>query len=154
MHSVSARMLPRFEPGWVRFALTPLLVCAACAPPDAVGPDGGRATPVLADHRFDPAAQFYVSPTGAPSGDGSFANPWDLATALDGPAAVTPGSTIWLRGGTYADGAYYGGYLSTLTGTGAAPIGVRQFAGERVRVPQFLVFRGGCWLCGVVVVGL
>ena len=134
MHSVSARMLPRIEPGWVRFALTPLLLCAACAPPDAVGPDGDRATPVLGDYRFDPALQFFVSPTGAPSGDGSFDNPWDLATALDGPAAVTPGSTIWLRGGTYADGPYYGGYLSNLTGTAAAPVVVRQFPGERAPV--------------------
>jgi len=94
MRSVGARMLPRIEPGWMRFALTLLLLCAACPPPDAVGPDGGCATSLLADRRFDPAPQFYVSPTGAPSGDGSFAHPWDLATALDGPAAVTPGSTI------------------------------------------------------------
>jgi len=153
MHSVSARMLPRIEPGWVRFALTPLLLCAACASPDAVGPDSGRATPLLADRRFDPASQFYVSPTGAPSGDGSFANPWDLATALDGPAAVTPGSTIWLRGGTYSDGPYSGGYVSNLTGTAAAPIVVRQFPSERATVTKFLVVRGGyTWYWGFEVV--
>ena len=107
MHSVGARTLPRIQPGWVRFALTSLLVCAACRSQDATGP--GRATPEFTNLPFDSAPAFYVSPTGAPSGDGSFANPWDLATALDGPAAVTPGSTIWLRGGTYSDGSYYGG---------------------------------------------
>src|SRR5205814_5040657 len=107
-------------------------------PQDATG---HRATAEFA--RFDPTPAFYVSPTGSPSGDGSFTNPWDLATALDGPAAVTPGSTIWLRGGTYSDGPYYGGYLSNLTGTAAAPIVVRQFPGERATVPKFLAVRGG-----------
>src|SRR5256885_14676266 len=95
---------------------------------------GGR-PPISTTRHFDPAPQFYVSPTGAPSGDGSFANPWDLATALDGPAAVTPGSTIWLRGGTYADGPYYGGYFNKLSWTPAAPPGVRTFPGERATVP-------------------
>ncbi len=153
MASVGVRMLPRIEPGWVRFALTPLLLCAACAPPDAVGPDGGRATPEFANLPFDSAPAFYVSPTGSPSGDGSFANPWDLATALDGPAAVTPGSTIWLRGGTYADGPYSGGYLSNLTGTAAAPIVVRQFPGERATVTKFLVLLGAyTWYWGFEVV--
>src|SRR5438094_8908132 len=120
MHSVSARMLPRIEPGWVRFALTPLLLCAACASPDAVGPDSGRATPLLADRRFAPASQFYVSPTGAPSVDGSFANAWDSATALDGLAAVTPGSTLGFGGGTYAAVPYSGVSVPTLTASGAA----------------------------------
>lgn len=75
--------------------------------------------------------QFYVSPTGSASGDGSATKPWDLQTALKQPASVTPGSTIWLRGGSYAGGAYRGGFLSNLTGTPDAPIVVRQAPGER-----------------------
>jgi hypothetical protein len=69
---------------------------------------------------------FYVSPSGSPDGDGSEANPWDLATALAQPDAVTAGSTLWLRGGTYL-----GSFTSTLTGTADAPIIVRQYPGER-----------------------
>ncbi len=95
-----------------------------------------------------------MSPNGSASGDGSFAKPWDLATALDGPAQVTPGSTIWLRGGTYADGPYLGhGYLSNLTGTPDAPIVVRQYPGERATITKFLFIRGAyTWYWGFEVV--
>ena len=70
---------------------------------------------------FAPAAEFHVSPDGTPSGDGSRARPWDLQTALAHPAAVRPGDTIWLLGGTYR-----GGFESRLKGTADAPITVRQ----------------------------
>ena len=95
-----------------------------------------------------------MSPEGSPTGDGSFARPWDLATALNGPPEVTPGSTIWLRGGTYTDGPYFEhGYLSNLTGTADAPIVVRQFPGERATVTKFLFVRGGhTWYWGFEVV--
>jgi len=43
------------------------------------------------------AADFYVSPSGSSSGAGSQTSPWDLQTALNQPAAVKPGDTIWLR---------------------------------------------------------
>jgi len=42
------------------------------------------------------------------------------------PAAVRPGDTIWLRGGTYR-----GTFASSLTGTAGAPVKVRQYPGER-----------------------
>jgi hypothetical protein len=54
------------------------------------------------------------------------ANPWDLQTALLQPSAVHAGDTIWLRGGRYV-----GTFRSSLTGTSAAPIKVRQYPGER-----------------------
>jgi hypothetical protein len=72
---------------------------------------------------------FYVAPNGSPSGDGSINRPWNLQTALAHPAAVKPGNTIWLRGGTYR-----GNFKSTLTGTAAAPIIVRQYPGERATI--------------------
>ena len=75
---------------------------------------------------FLAGADFYASPTGSHGGDGSMANPWDLATALDQPSAVKPGDTIWLRGGTYT-----GHYVSTLKGEKNRPIIVRQYPGER-----------------------
>jgi hypothetical protein len=75
------------------------------------------------------AAEFYVSPSGTPGGDGSKARPWNLATALAHPAAVKPGDTIWLLGGTYV-----GAFDSRLKGTAAAPITVRQAPGERATI--------------------
>src|SRR5207302_2192332 len=75
------------------------------------------------------AADFYVSPTGSSSGSGSQTSPWDLQTALNQPAAVKPGDTIWLKGGRYQ-----GVFNAKLTGTSAAPIKVRPVAGERAIV--------------------
>jgi hypothetical protein len=73
-----------------------------------------------------PTDGFHVTVDGTPEGDGSIDAPWDLATALAHPAAVTPGSTIWVHGG-----AYPGPFTSTLTGTTEAPIVVRAMPGER-----------------------
>ena len=79
---------------------------------------------------------FYASPGGSASGDGTILHPWDLATALannTSPAStnhvVQPGDTISLRGGTY-----YGGFTSYLAGTSNAPIDVKPYSGERVRI--------------------
>ena len=69
----------------------------------------------------------FVSPTGSSGGDGSMARPWDLSTALSGAGGrVVAGDTIWLRGGTYN-----GSFHSSLNGTAAKPIVVRQYPGER-----------------------
>ena len=75
------------------------------------------------------AAEFHVSPSGTPKGNGSADSPWDLATALAGPAAVKPGDVIWLRGGTYR-----GGFVSRLTGAKDKPITVRGERGARVTI--------------------
>lgn len=67
----------------------------------------------------------YVSPQGASSNDGAQGSPLDLATALSGNN-VPPGSTIWLRAGTYR-----GAFTSRLNGRDDARIVVRAVAGER-----------------------
>jgi hypothetical protein len=72
------------------------------------------------------AAEFFVSPTGTDRGNGSRKAPWSLVKALSQSRAVQPGDTIWLRGGTYL-----GIFTSSLTGTAASPIRVRQYPGER-----------------------
>jgi hypothetical protein len=138
------------KPGPVLVALASLLLGASCTPQDSVEPGAVRATPVVnANLSSGPPSEFYVSPAGSPSGDGSLGNPWDLATALNDPTAVTPGSTIWLREGTYTNGTYYGGYWSNLTSTAAAPIVVRQYPGERATVTKFLYVGGAnTWYWG------
>jgi hypothetical protein len=98
------------------------------------------------------ATDFYVSPTGSPSGNGSINSPWDLQTALNQPSAVQPGDTIWLRGGTYNAPPY----TSNLNGTAASPIIVRQYIGERATIdgnyagsdPTFLIFGSYTWYWG------
>lgn len=83
------------------------------------------------------AATYYVSPAGLPSNDGSISRPLDLATALSSQGPVRPGDTVWLRGGLYrrpappeANGDNFI-WMSTINGTAAAPIVVRQYQGER-----------------------
>src|SRR5437016_4258294 len=128
-------MLLRAESLWVSLALGCSLLLVDCVQDD-IG------TPPLTADTLPTAADFFVSPSGSPSGNGSFANPWDLATALSGPAAVTPGSTIWLRGGTYTNPADPRGFESKLTGTADTPIVVRQFPGERATVTRTLLVTG------------
>ena len=72
------------------------------------------------------AADYYAAPTGSSAGNGTIANPWDLATALNQTTIIQPGDTLWLRGGTY-----YGTFKSNLQGTASAPVIVRQMSGER-----------------------
>ncbi len=50
------------------------------------------------------ASEFYVSPAGTSSGNGTERHPWNLATALKHPSIVKPGDTIWLRGGRMSAG--------------------------------------------------
>jgi hypothetical protein len=145
--SVGGRLW-RTGPGLVFLALASHLLWSSCAQ-DAVAPDPPACTPLSAG----PGPDFYVSPTGSPCGDGSFTNPWDLATAIDSPAAVPPGSTIWLRGGTYTSGSHFGGYWSNLRGTPDAPIVLRQYPGERATVTKFLIIRGAyTWYWGFEIV--
>jgi hypothetical protein len=88
---------------------------------------------------------YYVAPTGSPTGDGSATRPWNLATALAHPAAVQPGDTIWLRGGTYTVGQI----TSSLAGTVGSPIIVRQYPGERAIINGWLAVNGSdTWYWG------
>jgi uncharacterized protein YjdB len=92
-----------------------------------------------------PHAGYYVAPTGSAGNTGQINSPWSLAHALSHPAAVQPGDTIWLRGGTYA----YAAYTSSLTGTATNPIILRQYPGERAIVDGYMVVNGGyTWFWG------
>src|SRR5262245_18608010 len=74
--------------------------------------------------------EYYVSPSGSSSGNGSISAPWDLRTALNAPATVKPGDTIWLRGGSYSLG-YTQSTIVRLRGAVDKPITLRGFSGER-----------------------
>jgi hypothetical protein len=76
-------------------------------------------------------SQFYVATNGTPIGDGSLQRPWDIATALAQPAAVKPGDTIWVRGGTYRPTLTL---ISRLTGSSNKYITVRGYPGERATI--------------------
>jgi uncharacterized protein (TIGR03437 family) len=91
--------------------------------------------------------QYWVAPDGTPSGDGSKAKPWDLNTALAPAAAVQPGDTIWLRGGTYGDGSTT--FSSYLAGSAQRPVTLRQAPGERATINGGLAVYGAyTWYWG------
>ena len=69
----------------------------------------------------------FASPTGSPNGDGTKANPFDLATAISKDSIVQAGETLWLMEGTYT-----GTFTSFLRGQEGNPIEVRPYPGKRV----------------------
>ncbi|MQA28708.1 MAG: hypothetical protein GEU82_02555 [Luteitalea sp.] len=90
----------------------------------------GTTPPILAPYlSATNGQQWFVSPDGAATNDGTLAHPLDLATAISADSPAMPGDTIWLRGGRYA-----GAFTSALAGTAAAPIVVRQYPGERATI--------------------
>ena len=76
---------------------------------------------------------WYVAPNGASTGNGTISSPWDLQTALNQPASVHAGDTIWVRGGTY-HAPTSNGFGSNLNGTSSSPIIVRNYNGERATI--------------------
>jgi hypothetical protein len=73
------------------------------------------------------AENYYVAENGSNNGDGSFENPWDLQTALNQPAAVNPGDTIYVQGGRYV-----GHFTCNLHGSPERLIHLLPYADEHV----------------------
>ena len=85
--------------------------------------------------------QYYVSPQGKPANPGTEAEPWDIASALEGKQKIAPGDIVWIRGGTYQHPKRsYPLYPVKLAGTKEAPIHVRGYPGERATID------GGLWI--------
>lgn len=92
------------------------------------------------------ATEYYVAPTGKSSNNGSITSPWDLQTALNQPASVKPGDTIWLREGTHRVNNHITKFTSRLAGSSSAPITVRQYPGERAIVDGNILQNTGGWV--------
>lgn len=74
--------------------------------------------------------EFFVSPNGSASGDGSQLKPWNLAYALsDARIPATGTNTVWLRNGVYP-----GTYKSVRNGSSSGPLIYRQYPGERATI--------------------
>jgi hypothetical protein len=81
------------------------------------------------------AADLYVSTTGMPSGPGTMAQPYELATALSGQVGRA-GDTFWLRDGNYV----LGHIETTIHGAPQNPITFRSMPEERARVDGSISF--------------
>ncbi len=86
------------------------------------------------------AAGHFVAADAAADGDGSFDRPWPLQTALNQPAGLEPGDTVWLRGGRYSATNLVDpslgriAYLCNTHGRADAPIIFRGWRDERVTI--------------------
>lgn len=92
------------------------------------------------------AADFYVATDGKSTNTGSISSPWDLQTALNHPASVRPGDTIWLRNGIHRVANRVTRFNSRLLGTSSAPITVRQYPGERATIDGAILQNSGGWV--------
>ena len=81
---------------------------------------------VLVPFQILRAHQHYVAADARADGDGSRLRPWRLETMFQRAAAVRPGDTVWVHGGTYR-----GQFVSRLTGTASKPVILRSYPGER-----------------------
>ncbi|MDE3066493.1 MAG: right-handed parallel beta-helix repeat-containing protein [Verrucomicrobiota bacterium] len=81
------------------------------------------------------AADWYVAPSGTPSGPGTLAQPYDLATALSGQVGQ-PGDTFWLTGGNYT----FGHVDTKIQGAPGQAITFESAPGEWARVDGSLTF--------------
>src|SRR3990172_1114386 len=83
------------------------------------------------------ASDYYASPTGLASNNGSISAPWDLQTALSATAMVQPGDNINLKEGTYKHpnrSVGSKGYIIKLVGTSGSPITIKPEIGKRVTI--------------------
>jgi hypothetical protein len=120
----------------------------------ATGADGWSAEANIIENVIDTppsnGSQFYVSPNGSASGNGSITNPWDIKTALTKGRTVPAGSTIWLRAGRHVVGkefcyvpAYSNCGEGSIHGAPGNYITVRSYPGEHASIDGSLVFLGG-----------
>jgi len=69
---------------------------------------------------------FFVSPKGTPSGNGSRSSPWDLRSVLEGDRGVRGGDVVWVM-----DGTYTGCFSVDVSGSEGRPVVIRAFPGAR-----------------------
>jgi len=73
-----------------------------------------------------PAAGYWVSASGSSEAAGTYDDPWDFISALDGTQVIEAGSTIWFKAGYYSakwgTSGYDSRYFIGIQGTSANPI--------------------------------
>lgn len=83
------------------------------------------------------AGEHYVAPDGLAGNLGSEESPWDLESVWEGRQNISPGSTVYMKGGIYRhpQREWTGGsFQLSLAGTEEAPVHVRPVRGERVTI--------------------
>ena len=94
--------------------------------------DGGGADSATVTVTTPPLPDgFFVATNGTAGGSGTSASPWSLAKALDSPAGVSAGDTIWVRGGTYTASSWTN---TNTAGTSVSKLVFKAYPGERPRI--------------------
>lgn len=91
------------------------------------------------------AAEYYVAPDGSPDNQGTIESPWDIESVFAGRQRIEPGSTVYLKGGTYRhpDRTRAGGaYSFSMKSEKDNPIHIRPVPGERVTIDAGMTVQG------------
>ena len=93
----------------------------------------------------DPPAGYYASVGGLPQNDGSFENPWDLRSALDGTQTIPVDETLWVIDGIYDDPqpGDSGLNVARTYDVDISDVTVRPLTAPNCLVPQPVLIRGG-----------
>jgi hypothetical protein len=97
--------------------------------------------------------ELWVAPNGKPTNSGAKRSPLDLKTAYTNPKLVTPGTIVWITGGTYEIGDLQ---PEGVCGTREKPIIFRAVPGTRATINGQIQSKAGCnhiWWWGVEVTG-
>jgi hypothetical protein len=97
--------------------------------------------------------EVWAAPDGKAGNSGAKDSPVDLRTAYTNPALVTPGTVVWITGGTYELGDLK---PAGVCGTRPKPILYRAVPGARATLNAQISSRSGCdhiWWWGVEVTG-
>ena len=96
------------------------------------------------------AGEWYVATNGKSTGDGTAADPWDLASAVSGRKPVAPGDTVWLRAGVHKHPSSE--FTFRLSGEIDKPIVFRNYRYERATIDGALLLDGSdLWVWGLEV---
>jgi len=100
---------------------------------------------------YQPCANdWFVSPDGKSTNEGTIANPWDLASAILPGKSVKPDDTIWLRAGTYRNARSE--FAIRLSGEPNQPVTIRSYRAERVTIDGAVnVDANDVWVWGLEV---
>lgn len=98
---------------------------------------------------------YYVTPDGTSTGNGSTHDPWDIETAFENIEALEPGSIIWILEGAYEPSTPYGFSIPVSGGTASSPIIVRNYDNARVILDGALAVNAdNVWIWGLEITTL
>jgi len=105
---------------------------------------------LLPDGYAPRASQWFVSPEGTSTNEGTIDSPWDLTSAITPGKPVKGGDVIWLRRGTYRNDRSE--FTARISGERNRPVIIRNYRNERATIDGAVTVDGNdLWVWGLEV---